>query len=57
MQAEFKRTQSCSNYLTLKEMVCELEKFAPLDLAESWDNVGLLAEPSTPRYSAYDIVV
>lgn len=38
-----------SNYLTLAEMVSELEKFAPLDLAEIWDNVGLLVEPSTPR--------
>lgn len=49
MEAQFKRSQSLSKYLTLEEMVCELEKFAPLDLAESWDNVGLLVEPSTPR--------
>lgn len=49
MHSQFNRSQSLTNYLTLGEMVSELEKFAPLELAESWDNVGLLAEPSTPR--------
>lgn len=30
-------------------MVSYLEAFSPTSLAESWDNVGLLSEPSTPR--------
>jgi putative NIF3 family GTP cyclohydrolase 1 type 2 len=28
-------------------MIKQLEKFAPLSFAESWDNVGLLVEPSS----------
>jgi dinuclear metal center YbgI/SA1388 family protein len=31
---------------TLAEVVLLLERLAPLDLAEDWDNVGLLLEPS-----------
>jgi len=31
---------------TLAEVVALLERLAPLDLAEEWDNVGLLLEPS-----------
>lgn len=42
--------QDDKNYFTLPEMVRVLEKFAPLGLAEKWDNVGLLIEPSKPRY-------
>lgn len=30
---------------TLAEVVATLQKMAPLSLAESWDNVGLLMEP------------
>lgn len=30
---------------SLKEIVEELEAFAPLEYAEPWDNVGLLIEP------------
>lgn len=33
--------------LKLNEVVNVLEKFAPASLAEKWDNVGLLIEPST----------
>jgi len=33
--------------LTLNSVVAELNKLAPLSLAESWDNVGLLIEPPT----------
>nr|XP_057917724.1 NIF3-like protein 1 isoform X1 [Doryrhamphus excisus] len=33
----------------LNEVVQVLEDLAPLSLAESWDNVGLLVEPSKPR--------
>jgi len=32
--------------LNLKEVVARLNTFAPLSLAASWDNVGLLIEPS-----------
>lgn len=35
--------------MDLKEVVQTLEKLAPLSLAESWDNVGLLVEPSKSR--------
>nr|XP_018907516.1 PREDICTED: NIF3-like protein 1 isoform X1 [Bemisia tabaci]XP_018907517.1 PREDICTED: NIF3-like protein 1 isoform X1 [Bemisia tabaci]XP_018907518.1 PREDICTED: NIF3-like protein 1 isoform X1 [Bemisia tabaci] len=31
---------------TLSEVVKQLEEFAPLSLAEPWDNVGLLLEPA-----------
>ncbi|KAJ6648397.1 NIF3-like protein 1 [Pseudolycoriella hygida] len=51
-QAHLNRSQSAQSgqkYLTLREVVCELEKFAPLELAESWDNVGLLVEPTAQR--------
>ncbi|KAJ0015927.1 hypothetical protein NQD34_014217 [Periophthalmus magnuspinnatus] len=40
---------NCNNRMELKEVVQILEQLAPLSLAESWDNVGLLVEPSTPR--------
>ena len=33
-------------FLTLKEAVTKLDSLAPLQLAEDWDNVGLLLEPS-----------
>lgn len=32
---------------TVQSIVRELDRFAPLALAEKWDNVGLLLEPST----------
>ncbi|XP_070783257.1 NIF3-like protein 1 [Enoplosus armatus] len=35
--------------MELKEVLQVLEELAPLSLAESWDNVGLLVEPSKPR--------
>lgn len=35
--------------MDLKSVVEKLNFFAPLRLAESWDNVGLLIEPHTPR--------
>ncbi|CAD7089808.1 unnamed protein product [Hermetia illucens] len=35
--------------LGLQEVVSKLEEFAPLKLAGSWDNVGLLIEPSAPK--------
>jgi len=35
---------------SLETVVEKLKKFAPLSLAGSWDNVGLLVEPSHPKY-------
>lgn len=35
--------------MELKEVVQILEQLAPLSLAESWDNVGLLVEPCKSR--------
>ncbi|KAK2884817.1 NIF3-like protein 1 isoform X2 [Channa argus] len=35
--------------MELKDILQVLEQLAPLSLAESWDNVGLLVEPSKPR--------
>jgi putative NIF3 family GTP cyclohydrolase 1 type 2 len=32
--------------LNLKEVWAKLNSFAPLSLAASWDNVGLLVEPT-----------
>lgn len=35
--------------LPLEEVVDALQKFANTSLAESWDNVGLLTEPTCPK--------
>lgn len=35
--------------MELKKIVQKLESFAPKSLAGSWDNVGLLIEPSEPK--------
>ncbi|XP_069507835.1 NIF3-like protein 1 [Ambystoma mexicanum] len=35
--------------MELKSLVSSLNEFASLSLAESWDNVGLLVEPSPPH--------
>merc|ERR1719228_2545970 len=40
---------SHSTKMNLKEVVSQLESFAPTSLAESWDNVGLLIEPSEEK--------
>ena len=37
------------NAMDLKEVTKKLKEFAPLHLAEKWDNVGLLVEPSPPH--------
>ncbi|XP_008300726.1 NIF3-like protein 1 [Stegastes partitus] len=39
----------CTGLMELKQVLQVLEQLAPLSLAESWDNVGLLVEPSKPR--------
>lgn len=36
--------------LSLNEIITKLNDFAPLSLAEKWDNVGLLIEPHTQRF-------
>lgn len=38
-----------SGQMELKEVLAVMEQLAPLSLAESWDNVGLLVEPSKSR--------
>lgn len=38
------------NGMDLREVVGKLEKFGPTSLAEKWDNVGLLVEPSQPHF-------
>lgn len=35
--------------MDLKEVTKKLNEFAPLHLAQNWDNVGLLVEPSPPH--------
>jgi len=35
--------------MELREVIARLHKFAPPWLSESWDNVGLLVEPSSPH--------
>lgn len=48
--------QGCRTYfasrsyrMDLNAVVAKLESFAPVSLAEQWDNVGLLVEPSGPH--------
>lgn len=48
--------QDDQKYFTLPEIVQALEKFAPLTLAEKWDNVGLLIEPSKPRFGLNNVI-
>ncbi|XP_001357124.4 NIF3-like protein 1 [Drosophila pseudoobscura] len=43
------RKMSSSSGRKLTAVVKELENFAPLSLAEKWDNVGLLIEPHNER--------
>lgn len=43
------QSTNCSSKMELKEVVQVLEQLAPLSLAESWDNVGLLVEPTKLR--------
>lgn len=38
-----------SDLMDLKDVLQAMEQLAPLSLAESWDNVGLLVEPSKCR--------
>ncbi|XP_056221171.1 NIF3-like protein 1 [Seriola aureovittata] len=45
----FSHSTQCWGPMELKEVLQVLEQLAPLSLAESWDNVGLLVEPSKSR--------
>ena len=49
-------TSSLTN-MELKKVVSNLQILAPTSLAESWDNVGLLIEPSTEKIVKVNIVV
>ena len=40
---------ACHTNMDLKKVVKTLESLAPTSLAESWDNVGLLIEPSSQK--------
>lgn len=42
-------SDSDSSTMELKTVVSRLNKFAPTSLAASWDNVGLLVEPTPPH--------
>lgn len=42
---------------SLSSIVNILNEFAPLHIAEHWDNVGLLIEPFTPRQVIIYILV
>lgn len=53
-----KRTcQSLISGMELSEIVCRLQNYAPLSLAESWDNVGLLVEPSASSHLVSSILI
>lgn len=43
------KNEEIKNGLPLQDIVKVLTDYAPLSLAESWDNVGLLIEPFTKR--------
>lgn len=43
--------------MELREIVRHLEDYAPLPLAESWDNVGLLVEPSMANHLVRSILL
>ncbi|XP_046655454.1 NIF3-like protein 1 isoform X1 [Daphnia pulicaria] len=47
-QVIFQSTATMSS-LTLNSVVDEFNRLAPLSLAESWDNVGLLVEPTSAK--------
>jgi hypothetical protein len=42
-------SQSLGEDMELNSVVSRLDAFAPPKLAEDWDNVGLLVEPSKPH--------
>lgn len=49
--------QTLHKAMELCEVVHSLERYAPLSLSESWDNVGLLVEPSTKSHLIKSILL
>lgn len=45
-QVKLREFSICNMGMPLTEVVKKLQEIAPLKLAESWDNVGLLVEPN-----------
>ena len=43
--------------MELREVVQHLKNYAPLSLAESWDNAGLLVEPSSKSHFVHSILL
>lgn len=50
------KVKSDSSMAKLTEVLGTLKKMAPLSLAESWDNVGLLVEPDNAAEKSVDRV-
>ena len=48
-RAEMSSKTDVTEGVSLSEVVRRLDENAPLSIAESWDNVGLLLEPSSPH--------
>lgn len=48
IKKKFNTSASMAN--SLGAIVDKLNNFAAIKTAESWDNVGLLIEPATPKY-------
>lgn len=48
-EASIKMSTGESVGVSLNKVISVLENFAPKNLAEGWDNTGLLVEPYTPR--------
>lgn len=46
---QFNLIRMSSTTQSLPTIVAKLNSFAPIPLAQSWDNVGLLIEPYTPK--------
>lgn len=47
---------SSKNGLALKQVLDAIHSFAPEDLAASWDNVGLLIEPTKPKLITHTLI-
>lgn len=50
-------TSSAKMVNSLSDIVEKLNDFAAIKTAESWDNVGLLLEPATPKYVNYNKIL
>lgn len=45
----FNSIKMSSTTQSLSTIITKLNSFAPISLAQNWDNVGLLIEPYTPK--------